>query len=88
LATITATSRESADVTGNSLKTLFSRIQGLQLGETLDDGTTLNKYSTALAKVGISIKDSSGELKSMDNILNEMGNTWQTLANDEKMALA
>ena len=88
LATITATSRESADVTGNSLKTLFSRIQGLQLGETLDDGTTLNKYSTALAKVGISIKDSSGELKSMDNILDEMGSTWQTLANDEKMALA
>ena len=88
LATITATSRESADVVGNSLKTLFSRIQGLQLGETLDDGTTLNKYSTAMAKVGISIKDSSGELKSMDSILNEMGTTWKTLANDEKMALA
>jgi TP901 family phage tail tape measure protein len=76
LATITSTSRESADVVGNSLKTLFSRIQGLQLGETLDDGTTLNKYSTALAKVGISIKDSSGELKDMDNILNEMGTKW------------
>ena len=88
LATITSTSRESADVVGNSLKTLFSRIQGLQLGETLDDGTTLNKYSTALAKVGISIKDSSGGLKDMDNILDEMGTKWQTLANDEKMALA
>jgi hypothetical protein len=57
LATITAESRESADVVGNALKTLFSRIQGLQLGETLDDGTTLNKYSNALSKVGISIKD-------------------------------
>ena len=88
LATITATSRESADVVGNSLKTLFSRIQGLQLGETLDDGTTLNKYSTALAKVGISIKDSSGELKDMDLILDEMGNKWETLARDEQMALA
>ena len=88
LATITSTSRESADVVGNSLKTLFSRIQGLQLGETLDDGTTLNKYSTAMAKVGISIKDSSGELKDMDTILDEMGSTWKTLANDEKMALA
>jgi TP901 family phage tail tape measure protein len=83
LATITATSRESADVVGNSLKTLFSRIQGLQLGETLDDGTTLNKYSTALAKVGISIKDSTGELKDMDLILDEMGNKWETLARDE-----
>jgi hypothetical protein len=53
------------------------------LGETLDDGTTLNKYSTALAKVGISIKDSSGELKDMDLILDEMGNKWETLARDE-----
>ena len=88
LATVTSTTRESADVVGNSFKTLFSRIQGLQLGETLDDGTTLNKYSTALASVGISIKDQSGELKSMDNILNEMGETWGTLAKDEKMALA
>jgi TP901 family phage tail tape measure protein len=55
LATITATTRQSADVVGNALKTLFARIQGLNLGETLDDGTTLNKYSEALAKVGISI---------------------------------
>ena len=88
LATVTSTTRESADVVGNSFKTLFSRIQGLQLGETLDDGTTLNKYSEALASAGISIKDQSGELKSMDNILNEMGETWGTLAKDEKMALA
>ena len=29
LATVAATSRESADVVGNSFKTLFSRIQGL-----------------------------------------------------------
>ena len=88
LATITSTSRESADVVGNALKTLFSRIQGLSLGETLEDGTTLNKYSAALAKVGISVKDTSGQLKDMDIILDEMGMTWNTLARDEKMALA
>ena len=88
LATVTATSRESADVVGNSFKTLFSRIQGLQLGETLEDGTDLNKYSTALSKVGISIKDSSGELKNMDTILDEMGNKWETLSRDQQMALA
>ena len=88
LATVTATTRESADIVGNSYKTLFSRIQGLQLGETLDDGTTLNKYSTALAKVGISIKDSSGNLKDMDSILNEMGSKWETLSKDQQMGLA
>jgi len=45
LATITAETRQNADVVGNALKTLFSRVQGLNLGETMDDGTTLNKYS-------------------------------------------
>jgi len=60
LATVTATTRESASVVGNAFKTLFARLEGLKLGETLDDGTDLNKYSQALATVGVNIKDASG----------------------------
>ena len=63
LATVTATTRQSADVVGTAFKTLFARIEGLELGETLDDGTTLNKYSEALMAVGVNIKDSNGEMK-------------------------
>lgn len=88
LATVTARTRESADIVGNAFKTLFARIQGLNQGDTLDDGTTLNKYSAALDKVGINIKTTSGDLKGMDQILDELGPKWQTLANDQKMALA
>ena len=88
LATVTATTRQSAETVGTAFKTLFARIQGLNLGETLDDGTTLNKYSEALSKVGISIKDQSGNLKDMDKILDEMGAKWQTLDKDQQTALA
>lgn len=88
LATVTATTRQSADVVGTAYKTLFARIQGLNLGETLDDGTDLNKYSKALEAVGISIKDQNGELKDMDSILDEMGSKWGTLAKDQQVALA
>ena len=88
LATITDTTRQSADVVGNALKTLFARIQGLSLGETLEDGTDLNKYSEALMKVGISIKEQDGSLKEMDTILDEMANKWQTLSKDQQVALA
>ena len=88
LATVTATTRQSADVVGNAFKTLFSRIQGLNLGETLDDGTDLNKYSAALDKVGISIKDVNGDVKEMDTILDELGNRWGELAKDEQLAVA
>jgi hypothetical protein len=57
-------------------------MEGLKLGETLDDGTTLNQYSTAMLKAGINIKDANGNLKDMDIILNEMGEKWQTLNKD------
>lgn len=88
LATVTATTRESANTVGTAFRTLFARIQGLNLGETLDDGTTLNKYSQALEKVGIDIFDVNGEIKSMDTLLDEMGAKWNTLSNDQQIALA
>lgn len=88
LATITSVTRQSEDVVGTALKTIFSRIQGLKLGETLEDGTDLNKYSEALQKVGISIFDQNNQLKKMDTILSEMGQKWQTLSKDQQVALA
>lgn len=88
LATVTATTRQSADVVGTAFKTLFARIQDLELGDTLEDGTTLGKYSQALAAVGVNIKESNGELKAMDQILNEMAGAWSTISKDQQVALA
>ena len=88
LATVVAQTRQSESTVGNSFRTIFSRLQGLKLGDTLDDGTTLNKYSAALASVGVNIKDQNGDLKDMDTILNEIGAKWQTLAKDQQIALA
>jgi TP901 family phage tail tape measure protein len=80
LATVTATTRQSADVVGTAFKTLFARIQDLELGETLDDGVTLGKYSQGLAAVGVNILDAKGGLKDMNTILNEMGAKWDSLS--------
>lgn len=88
LATITSNTRQSEEVVGTALKTIFARIQGLKLGESLEDGTDLNKYSEALQKVGISIFDQAGELKAMDNILDEMASKWGTLSKAQQAALA
>lgn len=88
LTTITAKTRQSTDVVGTALKTLFARIEGLNLGETLDDGTTLNKYSSALEAVGVNIKNEAGQLKDMDEILDEIGAKWGTIGKDQQIALA
>ena len=88
LATVTAETRQSADVVGTSFRTIFARLQNLKLGETLEDGTSLGKYSQALATVGVDIKTANGELKNMDVILSELGEKWKTLGKDEQVALA
>lgn len=88
LATVTATTRQSADVVGTAFKTLFARLQDLKLGETLDDGTTLGSYSENLAKVGVNIQDASGQLKDMDVILDELAAKWDTLNKGQQVALA
>ena len=88
VATVVAKTRQDADVVGTSFKTLFARLEGLSLGKTLEDGTNLNKYSQALASVGVNIKDQVGQLKDMDQILDELGNKWTLLTDDQKVALA
>lgn len=88
LATVTATTRQSADIVGTAFKTLFARIQDLKLGETLEDGTTLGTYSDALYRVGINIKDANGQLKDMDILLEELGNKWNMISKDQQVALA
>lgn len=88
LATVVAQTRQAPETVGTAFKTIFARVQGLQLGETLEDGTNLNKYSTALAKVGIDIFDQANQLKDMDEIIYEMGSKWETLNKAQQMALA
>ena len=88
LATITSTTRQSADVVGNALKTLFARIQGLSLGETLEDGVDLNKYSKALDTVGVKVLDANGQMREMDDILDDLATKWDTIGKAEQTALA
>jgi TP901 family phage tail tape measure protein len=83
LATVVSQTRESADTVGTAFKTIFARLESLSLGDTLEDGTNLTKYSQALATVGVSIKDSNGQLKDMDTILDELGNKWKTIDKDQ-----
>lgn len=88
LAAVSSSTRESAATIGNSFKTIFARLQGLKLGDTLDDGTDLNKYSKALATAGVQIKDSTGQLKDADIILDELMDKWDSLTKDQQVATA
>lgn len=88
LATLVSATRQTPDTVGTALKTIFARLQGFKLGETLEDGVDLNKYSAALATVGVQVIDANGNLRDMDTILNDLASRWETLTAAQKMALA
>ena len=88
LATVVAQTRQSADTVGTAFRTIFARLEGLKLGETLEDETTLNKYSNALKTIGVNIKESDGSLKDMNTILDEMASKWKDLSEAQKVATA
>ena len=73
LATVVAQTRQSASTVGNSFRTLFQRIESLKLGETLEDGVDLTKYSEALSKVGVQILDANGDLRDMHDVIMDLG---------------
>lgn len=88
LATIVADTRQSADTVGTGLRTIFSRLQGLKLGETLEDGVDLNKYSKALKAVGVEVLTMTGDLRSADDILTDLAGKWDLLTTAQQTALA
>ena len=88
LTTLVDKTQQSASTIGNSLKTIFARLSSVKLGETLEDGVDLTKYTSALETVGVSVLDANGNLKEMDEILDELGRQWVNLNNAQKVALA
>lgn len=86
LATVVAETRQSADTVGTAFKTLFARIQDLELGD--DGSVSLGKYAEALHKIGIEVLDQNGNMKQMDDLLDEMGSKWGTLTQAQQTALA
>jgi TP901 family phage tail tape measure protein len=68
-------SRESGSIIGNSLKSIYSRI------------TSVQPAIDSLAEIGINVKEASGEMRSVDNILGDLSVQWQGLSNAQKQNL-
>ena len=87
LATIVAQTRQSESTVGNGLRTVFARLSSLKQGGS-EDGVDLTKYTAALKEVGVNVMDQNGQLKEMDQILEDIGSKWETLSKNQQVALA
>lgn len=83
------TTREAPETIGTALKTIIARMRELSdYGETLSDGVDVNNVETQLAYIGISLRNSSGELRSTEDVLNELGLAWDNLSSNQQAAVA
>ncbi len=74
-ASIQSSTKESGNVTGNALKTIFARIQ------------TNKQAVSALEGIGIAVKDAGGEAIPVADILEKLAGRWNTLSQAQKQQL-
>ena len=83
------TTREPAESIGTALKTIIARMRELtDYGATLEDGMNINNVETQLAYVGIALRNANGELRSTEEVLDELGGKWDTLSSNQQAAVA
>ena len=83
------TTREAPETMGTALKTIIARMRELgDYGETLEGDTDLNNVETQLSYVGIALRNNEGELRSTEEVLNELGMKWDTLDKNQQAAVA
>ena len=88
LSTIISVTREAPESVGNALKTIYSRLGDVKLGETLEDGMTLGRISQTLEKVGVEVLDTSGEMRNMGTIIEDLMGKWQGLTTAQREGAA
>lgn len=87
IGTIVSVTRQAPESVGNAMRTLYARIADLQMGDTLEDGTTLGDLSGTLADIGINVVDAEGNLRNLGDVLEELQGKWGDLSNAQQIAL-
>ena len=83
------TTREAPETMGTALKTIIARMREMgDYGETLEGDTDINNVETQLAYVDIALRNTNGELRSTEDVLDELGKKWDTLNKNQQAAIA
>lgn len=83
------TTREAPETMGTALKTIIARMREMSdYGETLEGDTDVNNVETQLRYVDIALKNTNGELRSTEDVLDELGRKWNTLSTNQQAAIA
>lgn len=77
IGTTSSVTRKSASTIGESFKTIFARMSNVAAGKDTDDeGESLNDVEKTLTKLDIKLRDSVGQWRSFEEVLDEVAEKW------------
>lgn len=83
------TTREAPENIGTAFKTIFARMRELtDIGKVMEDGMDVNRVETALASVGVSLRDANGQFRNLDQVLIDLGGKWDLIDRNSQAYLA
>ena len=88
IATIESVTREAPEQIGNGLKTLYARFSDISLGGEDEDGIGLGKVTSTLEGIGVKVLDQFGNIRTMDDIMEDLMVVWDDLDSTTKTAAA
>lgn len=87
ISTIATVTRETPETIGTSLKTIYARMSEISMGGS-DGEYDFGAVKSQLEAVGISIVDSQNNLRDMGQVIEEIGEKWDTFGRNAQVAIA
>lgn len=87
LSTVISVTRQDASTIGTAFKTIYARISDIEAGSE-DAEISLGEYTSKMAEMGFSVLDSSGKLKDLGAVMEEIGGSWANLSREQQISLA
>lgn len=78
----------SSETVGTFANTMLSRYRDITINKYLsDDGDDISNYESVLKSIGIELRNSQGEFRDFETVLEEMAGKWNYLSSTEQNAL-
>lgn len=93
LAQAIETTREPAENLGTAMKTIVARFtelkkNPLEITEVDGEEVSYNKVDTALQSIGVSLKDTNGQFRNLDQVFLDIAQRWDSLSQTQQRYIA
>ncbi len=90
ISTIKDVTQDSDEAVGTAVKSLLSRMNQIRAGKFVDEetGEALNDVEKVLNKLNISMRDTNGQFKDSEIIIDDVASKWKTFDKNTQKAVA